>query len=122
MASISSNLPNVVKDLVVVQGETENVLSAALREASTVVLNHVTANWPIDTGVSLAGWHIVKDAPLEFSIVNQVPYTSFVWIHPNQGGPPPLWVILIEEALVALEDDVTAFLSDRVLQLLEGAP
>ena len=118
MAEINSNLPVILQNLRVVQGETANVLSAVLRDASLAVKGHVTTNWPIATGTSLAGWHVVQVDHLEFRLVNEVDYTSFVWIHPNQGGPPPLWEILVTEAIDAINDDIVSFLSARVVALL----
>ena len=119
MAEIDHNLDIHLGAIDVLRGEADNILSAALRDASTVVLEHVTANWPVDTGTSLAGWRIHKSGDLSYSLVNDVDYTSWVWIHPNQGGPPPLWQILTSEAITAINEDVTTFLSDRVLDLLD---
>jgi len=110
MAEIDSNIGNVVVGLTVVQGEVDNVLTAALRDVALDLEKHIRDNWPIDTGESYKGW-TTRVSDLNATIENPVDYTSYV----HKG----LAEQLFKEGLMAAEADVEALLSDRVKALLE---
>lgn len=110
MADIESNIGNVVVGLTVVQGEVDNVLSAAIRDVALEIEKHIRDNWPIDTGESYKGW-TTRVSGLDAAIENPTDYTSYV----HKG----LAEQLFKEGLAAAEADVEALLSDRVRALLE---
>lgn len=118
MAGIRHNLPDVMQDFDVLQGETDNILKAALRDIGGEVKDHVQANWPIDTGKSHDGFELEEGEGVRWDLVNDVEYVEHVWSHPNQGGPPALIDKLLDDAVDAIGDDPELYISDRVRQLL----
>lgn len=57
----------------------ESVRDAALQDATLEVLDTITASWPVDTGLSLAGFETTGGAEgHDTAIRNPVDYTGFV--------------------------------------------
>lgn len=119
MGVVSEDLRIAVEHLRVAKGQIPNVHSAALRDLSNAVKQHVEQNWPVDTGTSLSGWHILKTGQVEYTLMNQVPYTGHVWVNvTHQFSPQPLAIPLIEQGIAMVNADTIAFLSRRVSKLI----
>ena len=126
----------------VAQGEVENVLEAALRDATenmkgayqgTNTDGAMSDAWPTDNtrdeGThSIALWDVIQKSKLKFSLVNTADYASFVWIKPpgpnspNKHplkGPPGLFAKTIVPLVRAIQEDATDFISKEVADLLE---
>ena len=150
---ITSTLLDQIENLGVVEGEIDNIMEAALRDVGQFVLDVVSdpAEWPrygvsaIDpSGPSLrnakkpvpdrAGrahsgdlWRMEQPGKLDFFILNDAEYSSFVHVGHPRASPEVkafgLADVLLIETLDEVSEDPMAVVSDRILQALDtGEP
>lgn len=111
--SIASNIEDEIENLASANAEVDNIVTAGLRDAAQEMMRHARDNWPVDTGFSYSRWSTdVED--MYAAVTNDAEYSSYV--HDGLGEA------LLAEAFAEVEADVTAFLSDRVVDLINGKP
>lgn len=80
MAEFAMDVAPVMDEVTLPDGvETlpEFIQTAVLGEVANRVMANIVASWPVDTGLSLAGFHVVPDGN-SWQVKNDVDYTSFV--------------------------------------------
>lgn len=109
-----------IADMKVVKGELPNVMDAAMRDITFSIKDQLEADWPVDTGRSLAGFatkHERSGDEISWSIVNDVDYAPFVHDDPRHGGPPGLATRLIRDIIA--KQNYTHMISKRVMRLFK---
>lgn len=104
-------------DMKVAHGDTENVVDAVLRDVAYGVKRSIEAQWPIDTGDSLAGFEVSSPDPGKWILTNDMDYVPEVWDDPAHGGPPALIERLVDQAIDP--DKLSELISERILALLK---
>lgn len=83
------------------------LLSSVLKTVAEAVLDHIVSQWPVDTGLSLAGWG-VRSRGGSWEVFNHVDYTSFV----HRGIAEQLY----KDALSRAPGPANNLLRDRILR------
>jgi hypothetical protein len=85
-----------------VRGETPDLRAVAIQEAAEAIRSFIVAQWPVDTGLSVAGFKVQQRGE-RWWVVNEVDYVEFVWEQAAYGGPPGLIYRIAEPAISAAE-------------------
>lgn len=144
--TITSNLMDQIERLGVVEGEIDNVLEAALRDIGQFIVDDLRdpgGDWPRFGGPRPPSlrkdekvpdrkgrphsgdlWMVQQPGKLEFIVVNDASYSSFVHVgHPRASVEVAafgLANVLIVDILDAVSEDPIAAVSDRVLMAIEN--
>jgi hypothetical protein len=54
------------------------LVEGVLRDVAENILSAIVSQWPVDTGLSLAGFDIHTASPTSILVYNEVPYTEYV--------------------------------------------